>query len=304
MNRRAFEAELYTSGPTNRRADLRAYEAVNLSGTSRTKVARVYDYLRTACAFAEEAEGRQAFFDDQEVEVDSARTVATRTSRTQTEHRGRVLGLTERVSGGRAYVQLPNTVAQRGAPTAPETRNEVEHELAARIGPSAILCADGSQAWGAAVAATGLPVATAAHNKKEYVRPVALSVKRRPGAAPDVLAAMTAAVRKRPSSTDRQLRVQGGDNLQEANFGGVKNQLRRRNALRGSRHAGAQFLASAWLLHSPGLEGVGKAVRMFLSEVVDRQDPRTYWQNRRQSAKDSAAPVAPQKMRKRPAASR
>ena len=51
--------------------------AVNLTGTSRTKVTRVYDYLRTACAFAEEAKGREAFFNDQEVEVDSARTIAT-----------------------------------------------------------------------------------------------------------------------------------------------------------------------------------------------------------------------------------
>ena len=130
-----------------------------------------------------------------------------------------------------------------------------------------------------------------------------ISVKRRPAAAPDVLAAMAAAVRKRPSSTDCQLCVQGGDNLQEANFGGVKQQLRRRSSMRNTRHAGAHFLASAWLLHSPGLEGVGKAVRLFLSDVVDRQDPRTYWQCARQSVKDGAPPVAPRKVRKRPAAS-
>ena len=68
---------------------------------------RVYDYLRTACAFAEEAKGREAFFNDQEVEVDSARTVATRTSRVQTEHLGRVLGFTERPSGRQAYVAVP-----------------------------------------------------------------------------------------------------------------------------------------------------------------------------------------------------
>ena len=158
--------------------------AVNLSGTSRTKVTRVYDYLRTACAFAEEAKGREAFFNAQEVEVDSARTIATRTSLVQTEHRGRALGFTERLSGRQAYVQLPNTITRRGAPVAPETREEVQQEITARIGPAAILCADGSQAWGAAVAATGVPLATAAHNKKEYVRPVAISVKRRPAAAP------------------------------------------------------------------------------------------------------------------------
>ena len=179
----------------------------------------------------------------------------------------------------------------------------MQPEIIARIGPASILCADGSQAWGAAVAATGVPLATAAHNKKEYVRPVAISVKRRPAAAPDVLAAMAAAVRKLPSSTDSQLRVQGGDNLQESNFGGVKQQLRRRNSMRNTRHAEAQFLASAWILHSSGLEGVGKAVRLFLSDVVDRQDPRTYWQCTHQSVKDSAPPVALRKVRKRPAAS-
>ena len=123
------------------------------------------------------------------------------------------------------------------------------------------------------------------------------------GATPDVLAAQAAAVRKRPSSTDRQLRVQGGGNVQEANFGGVKQQLRRRKALQNSRHAGAQFLASAWLWHSPELEGVGKAVLLFLPNIVDRQDPRTYWQCTRQSVKDGAPPIAPQKVRKRPAAS-
>ena len=236
---------------------------------------RVYDYLRTACAFAEEAKGREAFFNDQEVEVDSARTVATRTSRVQTKHQGRVLGFTERLGGRQAYVQLPNTITRRGAPTAPETREEVQQEITARIGPASILCADGSQAWGAAMAATGVPLATAVHNKKEDVRSIAISLKRRPRAAPDVLAAMAAAVRKRTSSTDCQLRVQGGDNLQEANFGGVKQQLRRRNSMRNTRHAGAQFLASARLLHSTGLEGVGRAVRLFLSGVVGRQDPRT-----------------------------
>ena len=131
--------------------------AVNLSGTSRTKVTRVYDYLRTACAFVEETKGREAFFNDQEVEVDSARTVATRTSLVQTEHRGRVLGFTERLSGRQAYVQLPNTITRRGAPTAPETREVAQQEITARIGPAAILCADGSQAWGAAVAATCAP---------------------------------------------------------------------------------------------------------------------------------------------------
>ena len=189
-----------------------------------------------------------------------------------------VLGFMERLSSRQGSVQLPNTITRRGAPIAPETREEVQQEITARIGPAAILCADGSQAWGAAMAATGVPLATAAHNKKKYVRPVAISVKRRLAAAPDVLAAMAAAVRKRPSSTDCQLRVQGGDNLQEANLGGVKQQLCRRNPMRKTRHAGAQFLASAWLLHSPGLEGVGRAVRLFLSDVVDRQDPRTYWQ--------------------------
>ena len=135
------------------------------------------------------------------------------------------------------------------------------------------------------------------------MRPVAISVKRRPAAAPDVLAAMAAAVRKRPSSTDSQLRVQGGDNLQETNFGGVKQQLRRRNSMRNTRHAEAQVLASAWLLHSPGLQGVGSAVRLCLSNVVDRQDPRTYWQCTHQSVKDGAPPVAPRKVSKRPAAS-
>ena len=78
--------------------------------------------------------------------------------------------------------------------------------------------------------------------------------------------------------------------------------MRRRNAMHNSRHAGTQFLASAWLLHSPGLSGVGRVVRQFLQHVVDHKDPRCYWKRGRQATKDSAVPVALQAARKRPAA--
>ena len=97
--------------------------------------------------------------------------------------------------------------------------------------------------------------------------------------------------KERAGSTSKTLRLQGGDNLVEANFGGVKRQLRRRNALNNPRHPGAHFLASAWLLHSPGLKGVGAGVARWLRHVVDREDPTTAWRFRTPREKDRAKPV-------------
>ena len=104
---------------------------------------------------------------------------------------------------------------------------------------------------------------------------------------------------KRPAAGPKgKLRLKGGDNRLEASFGAVKRGLRRKNALQNSRHAGANFFAAAYLRHSPGLAGVGKAVRHWLSTVVGKADPYKAWVVSKADPFDEPAPALPKKARK------
>jgi len=98
------------------------------------------------------------------------------------------------------------------------------------------------------------------------------------------------------------LAVRSGDNKAEAKIAGVKRRMRRRNALQSPRHAGAQFLASNWVLYHPGPEGLPLAVSEWLTYHVDRVNPVLAWPPGKQTAKDAAAPVlAGTLVRRRPA---
>ena len=82
----------------------------------------------------------------------------------------------------------------------------------------------------------------------------------------------------------------------------MKAGLKRKNALHNPRHAGANFFASAYLRHSPGLAGLGKVVAHWLKKTIDRVDPHAAWQHRKQSLKDASAPALVKRKRGRQAA--
>ncbi len=42
-------------------------------------------------------------------------------------------------------------------------------------------------------------------------------------------------------------------------------------------HPGAHYLACAWLLRNPGLEGVGKAAKLYQEAHLDKVDPKTVY---------------------------
>ena len=62
--------------------------------------------------------------------------------------------------------------------------------------------------------------------------------------------------------------------------------MRRRNALKNTRHAGSHFLAAAFLRHFSGLVPLGGAVKELLAKNVDATDPDQYWVPGRQSRAD------------------
>ena len=112
----------------------------------------------------------------------------------------------------------------------------------------------------------------------------------------DKLAQTTAAKHKAAAKgkhikNPQVLRLKSGDNKAEANFGGVKRRMKRRNAFQNPKHAGAQFLASNWDLKHPGPEGLARAVQSWLAAHVDKVDPAVAWSAGVQTAKDAAEPL-------------
>ena len=69
------------------------------------------------------------------------------------------------------------------------------------------------------------------------------------------------------------------------------------------KHAGAQFLASNWVLQHPGPNGLALAVQAWLKAHVDKVDPAIAWSPGAQTKKDAAKLVSSATL-KRPAANR
>ena len=185
--------------------------------------------------------------------------------------------LLSRKSGQKAFAHLPNRRVIKGGPSPPESYEEVRGPMLATLGPNAIACTDSAWAWGKVLKMDfggQVPHAVANHGKREYVR--AVKVTKKPAAGPG-----------RPTKVG----VKGGDNRAEASFKSVKGQLRRRNAGKHTETPSMQFLASAWLLRDPGLEGLGRAVAAWLDHHVDKKAPAECWHQGKQIAADESAPV-------------
>ena len=265
--------------------------AVPLTGCTERVVDRSFHFFRNACAWAEEEDANLAYFNDQEVEADSASWNAIRTDPKATTHRGRVLVIKHRKTGQSAFTQLPNTKVQKGAPSPPETYDEVRGPMVATIGPKSFLGVDGAKTWPkvAKLDLGGIPVGPANHGAKIFVKPAQVKL---PKSFP------VAALAQRPKAPRGFVRFQGGDNRAEAAFTGVKGVGRKRNALKATKHSGGEFLCAAYLLKHPGLHGVASAVRRWLQAHVDKVRPDEAWTRGRQRSKDAAPPRL---ARKRPA---
>ena len=108
-------------------------------------------------------------------------------------------------------------------------------------------------------------VASANHNRKEYVRVQTLPAPPRSSAA--------RLVRSWGHPEKRTVKVKGGDQHTEGTFSAVKRALRKRNALNNTRRAGAHAAAAAFNRETPGLRALGAGVAVFLNSVMDKQDP-------------------------------
>ena len=242
---------------------------IPLTEVSRRKVERVFDYLRVASSDTTEQLCKEAFFDGPITEADTARAMGKHPDKKTTEHRGRTLVVVDRQSGKTAYARLPTKQTIKGAPTPPEEYNEVQPVLDHLLGQT-MLAGDGSWAWKQHAKKNGLgPVLDATHQKKEYVK-----LHKVPAPSGSVAKKV---LEKLGHPMKRKLRVKGGGNRAEAAIGAVKGVLRRRNGLKNGRHAGSNMLAAAFSKHHPGLRPLGLAVKGFLSRVVDKKDPLTYW---------------------------
>ena len=194
----------------------------------------------------------------------------TRVDPTSTEHRGRTFVAVSRATGKTVYSRVANKKVKKGAPTPPETVEEVWSAFDNAIGPKAVLAADGGKAWQACAKKKKLgPVASASHQQKQYVQVVKVPAPANSGAKQ--------LLQKLGHPGKRSLRVKGGDQRAESALSAVKHTLRRRNGLHNGRHAGSNMLSAAFLRHHPGLKPLGQAVRDFLQSVVDKEDPETYW---------------------------
>ncbi len=191
---------------------------------------------------------------------------------------------TERSTGKRAHVQLPNKLVKKGAPGPPEAVEEVGEHIQSRVGDGAILCTDKAHAWKKTARdylGGTVPVASAAHSKGQYTNAVAFPVKTLTTKLKNL------AVLRRPAANT--LRVVGGDQREEATFGAVKKRMRKKNVENSREHPGAHYLACAWLLRNPGVEGVSKAAKLYLDAHLDKVDPKTVYTGRQSEAdRDSA----------------
>jgi len=80
--------------------------------------------------------------------MDSTRVMGKAVGANRCEHRGRILGITDRATSAVVCHQLPNKLTAKGpGGGGPEVYEEIKEPAVATIGPNASLCVDGAKAW-------------------------------------------------------------------------------------------------------------------------------------------------------------
>ena len=76
-----------------------------------------------------------------------------------------------------------------------------------------------------------------------------------------------------PTPTTRTYRFKAGDNMAENTFGCIKRNMRRLNLMCETGNAKINFLSSAFLQKSYGLEAVAAGIRTYQEHIMDQDHP-------------------------------
>ena len=243
--------------------------SVHLVGAGEDAVNNAYSMIRCACAFAELYTGRTTDFGDGTLDIDATKANISKASlKHHSTHCGRFLVVYHRESKQYALEPLDDKAMLKGAPPPPETYKEVRPMVKKHFRRHGhVAASDSSQGIKKAVKESGISHVTVVHKTKNFAHVVSLPRKflhRR----------LWARAAKLPTTNKKTYRMKAGGNAAEWTFSALKRNLARLNLQRSTARASVNFLFSAWVNKSPGLEGVAKGIRIYLEQIKDTCHPK------------------------------
>jgi hypothetical protein len=264
-------------------SQLRVDQTVLFSGVDDDRVHRMFACFRCVCAWYQLQEGRGVTFCEAEVDMDAAKTHVDRSSSsTHNTHTGRLFMMKERGSGKKKVVALRDLEVRKGTALPPESNKDIKSAIIDSMRPGSIAAADGGKAISSCVkkAAGGqIPLAIAVHSRKPRKQFTRLEKIPKSEISPALAAVLQKQKRWDPQSSS--VRVTGGNQAAEGEWGCAKMLLKARGVHRGAatRHSSEHALCAIFLAHRPGLLSLGHAMRAFLQEHKDSVAPTKCWKH-------------------------
>ena len=209
-----------------------------------------------------------------EGEVDGAKFGVLGRNRATSTHVGRMLVVVDRTTGQRCAFPLPNRDAPAGRNPGPESLAEVDPILAASFAEDSIQISDSAHAYSQSAQRGNRLAAAVNHTQKQFSR-----LDRVPRAS--LTPRQEAMAASRSSSSSKTLRCTVSTNAAEGFIGNTKQVMAKQGLLGSgaSRKAALNALVGVFMLKTPGLEALGKAMSSFLRARVDKVSPDTCFED-------------------------